>query len=118
MMDTLKFPELPRLVADECTGMAGIVFNQSESPLPRPIGVVTVKIHGVKYACLVYPDLTALAWLAHPSIDEWLAIEVPKRPKSAKLKVWWWGENCEGGDIVAAEVDRLGLPRSKRVKRW
>jgi hypothetical protein len=117
-MVELKFPELPRLVADECTGMAGVVFNGGTSPLPRPIGVVTVEVRGVVYACLVYPDLTALGWLAHPSIADWIAIEVPRRPKGAKVRVWWWGRNRDGADIIAAEVDRLGLPRHKRVRQW
>jgi hypothetical protein len=116
-MLNVEFPELPRLEAGEHTGMAGVVFTGGQSPM-RALGILSVKVHGVIYGCLVYPDLTALGWLAHPTISDWLAIEVPKLPKGKKLRVWRLHGNEKAADMLAAEVDRLGLRRHKRIRRY
>ena len=116
-MINVEFPELPRLTPDEGTGMAGMVFSGAQSPM-RALGIVSVKVGGTMYGCLVYPDLTALGWLAHPSISDWLATEVPKLPKGKKLRVWWLYGNPKAADMLAAEVDRLGLPRHRGIRRY
>jgi hypothetical protein len=66
-------------------------------------------------ACSVYEDGTVLGWHAYANLRQWAAAEGV--PAGARLKVLWTTSEADGRR-VAAELDRLGLPRYRRVYRW
>jgi hypothetical protein len=103
-------------------GLAGRAYAAREvrhyyGPQPRSVATIVARRHrgGPVLACSVYEDGTVLGWRAHANLRQWAAAEgVPAR---ARLKVLWTTSRADGAR-VAAELDRLGLQRYKRVYRW
>jgi hypothetical protein len=103
-------------------GLAGRAYAAREvrnyyGPQPRSVATVISRRHrgGPVLACSVYEDGTVLGWHAYANLRQWAAAEGV--PAGARLKVLWTTSEADGRR-VAAELDRLGLPRYRRVYRW
>ena len=103
-------------------GQAGLAYAARTAPAfygpqPRPVAIVISRRRRGRgapiRACAVYADGTVLGWYPHTNLQQWAASEA----NDWLLKVLWTKSRADG-QRVAAELDRLGLPRYRRVYRW